>query len=76
MMTRLRALCVLLVILPVRLYQISLSPLMPPVCRFYPSCSQYFILAVEKHGPLWGPCKGIWRICRCNPFSRGGFDPP
>lgn len=60
----------------VRCYQIILSPLLPRVCRFYPSCSEYFILAVKKHGPVRGGCKGVWRVCRCNPFSRGGFDPP
>jgi len=72
----LREILVFLVILPVRMYQAIISPLMPQVCRFYPSCSNYFIQAVQKHGPLRGTCKGLWRICRCNPFSAGGFDPP
>jgi putative membrane protein insertion efficiency factor len=76
MMARLRALGELLLILPVRLYQVCISPLLPDVCRFHPSCSEYFILAVQKHGPLRGACKGVWRVCRCNPFTRGGFDPP
>jgi len=76
MKARLRGLLVLLVIMPVRLYQAVISPLMPKVCRYYPSCSEYFILAVHKHGPLRGACKGVWRVCRCNPFSRGGYDPP
>jgi putative membrane protein insertion efficiency factor len=69
-------LCALVLILLVRLYQVTLSPLLPPVCRFQPSCSEYFILAVRKHGPLRGACKGVWRVCRCNPFCRGGYDPP
>ncbi len=60
----------------VRCYQIVLSPLLPRVCRFYPSCSEYFILAVKQHGPVRGACKGVWRVCRCNPFNRGGYDPP
>jgi putative membrane protein insertion efficiency factor len=60
----------------VRFYQICLRPLLPAVCRFEPSCSEYFILAVRKHGPLWGACKGVWRICRCNPWNPGGHDPP
>jgi putative membrane protein insertion efficiency factor len=60
----------------VRSYQILLRPILPSVCRFEPSCSEYFILAVRKYGPLRGGCKGVWRICRCNPFSRGGIDPP
>jgi putative membrane protein insertion efficiency factor len=60
----------------VRGYQMVLRPVLPAVCRFEPSCSEYFILAVRKYGPLRGACKGAWRICRCNPFCRGGYDPP
>ena len=60
----------------VRFYQFGLRPMLPSVCRFHPSCSEYFILAVNKHGPLRGACKGVWRICRCNPWSPGGYDPP
>jgi hypothetical protein len=66
----------LLLILPVRFYQYCLRPLLPSVCKFHPSCSEYFILAVRKHGPLAGACKGAWRICRCNPWNAGGYDPP
>jgi hypothetical protein len=55
---------------------IVIGPMLPKVCRFYPSCSEYFILAVHKHGPVKGGCKGVWRICRCNPFNPGGYDPP
>ncbi len=60
----------------VRFYQLVMRPVLPAVCRFEPSCSEYFIGAVRKHGPLRGACKGAWRICRCNPFCQGGFDPP
>ncbi len=60
----------------VRAYQALLRPILPAVCRFEPSCSEYFILAVQKYGPLRGACKGAWRICRCNPFCQGGLDPP
>jgi putative membrane protein insertion efficiency factor len=60
----------------VRFYQICLRPVLPSVCRFTPSCSEYFILAVRKDGPIKGGGKGVWRICRCNPFSPGGYDPP
>jgi putative membrane protein insertion efficiency factor len=60
----------------VRFYQVCLRPMLPAVCRFHPSCSEYFILAVNKYGPLRGACKGAWRICRCNPWCQGGFDPP
>jgi putative membrane protein insertion efficiency factor len=60
----------------VRFYQCCIRPVLPPLCRYHPSCSEYFILAVNKYGPLWGACKGAWRICRCNPLARGGYDPP
>jgi putative membrane protein insertion efficiency factor len=65
-----------LLILPVRFYQIVLGPMLPKVCRYYPSCSEYFIEAVKKDGPCKGCVKGIWRICRCGPWSKGGYDPP
>jgi putative membrane protein insertion efficiency factor len=64
----------------VRIYQYTLSPMLSLLfgssCRFQPSCSQYMVLAVQKHGPLRGTAKGIWRICRCHPWSAGGHDPP
>ncbi len=72
----LRRLLSFVVILPVRFYQLVLGPVLPKVCIYHPSCSDYFILAVRKYGPLRGTCKGVWRICRCNPFNRGGYDPP
>ena len=64
-----------LLIAIVRTYQRLLSPLFPPVCRFHPSCSQYFVEAVQLRGALVGACLGLWRILRCNPLSRGGHDP-
>ena len=60
----------------VRIYQWTLSPIIGRQCRFQPTCSHYFIGAVEKYGAVRGSAKGIWRICRCNPFCRGGYDPP
>ena len=60
----------------VRLYQIFLSPLLGRYCRFEPTCSRYFIEAVRKYGAIRGALKGIWRICRCNPWTPGGYDPP
>jgi putative membrane protein insertion efficiency factor len=60
----------------VRLYQGTLSPLLGPRCRFEPSCSAYFILAVRKHGAIRGTFRGLGRICRCHPFHPGGYDPP
>jgi uncharacterized protein len=66
----------LLLIGLVRVYQWTLSPIIGRQCRFQPTCSHYFIGAVEKYGAIRGSLKGIWRICRCNPFCRGGDDPP
>jgi len=57
-------------------YQRLLSPMLGRNCRFQPTCSEYFRQAVEKHGALRGTCRGIGRICRCHPWSRGGWDPP
>jgi putative membrane protein insertion efficiency factor len=57
-------------------YRLCLRPVLPAVCRFEPSCSEYFLLAVRKYGPVRGACKGVGRICRCNPWNRGGYDPP
>ncbi len=62
-------------VLLVRLYQVTLSPLVGRQCRFVPTCSRYFIEAVEKYGAARGALMGLWRILRCNPLSRGGFDP-
>ncbi len=65
-----------LMILAVRGYQLLLSPLLGRNCRFTPSCSEYFILAVKKYGALSGAVRGVLRICRCHPFHPGGYDPP
>ena len=63
------------VVRAIRVYQRFVSPLLPPSCRFSPSCSRYTLLAVRKHGVFKGGLMGAWRILRCNPFSKGGFDP-
>ena len=60
----------------VRCYQRLISPLLGPNCRFHPTCSQYFILAVQKYGLIIGVCKGGWRILKCHPWHPGGYDPP
>jgi putative membrane protein insertion efficiency factor len=60
----------------VRLYQYTLSPLVGRSCRFQPTCSHYFIEAVKKYGALRGTVRGLYRILRCNPLCRGGYDPP
>jgi putative membrane protein insertion efficiency factor len=65
-----------LLISAVRLYQIFLSPVLGRHCRFEPTCSHYFIQAVQKHGAIRGAIQGVWRICRCHPWHPGGYDPP
>jgi putative membrane protein insertion efficiency factor len=60
----------------VRLYQYLVSPMLGQRCRFEPSCSEYFIESVRKHGAIVGTLRGLWRICRCNPWNPGGYDPP
>lgn len=60
----------------VRLYQLLISPLLGRVCRFQPSCSEYFIQAVLKYGLVRGGWRGVRRICRCHPWNPGGYDPP
>ena len=62
-------------ILLVRAYQATLSPIIGRQCRFVPTCSEYFIRAVECHGALRGTLMGLWRVVRCGPWSRGGYDP-
>jgi putative membrane protein insertion efficiency factor len=59
----------------VRGYQYLISPILPPSCRFIPTCSTYTIQAIEKYGVMRGSWLGVRRILRCHPFSRGGYDP-
>lgn len=59
----------------IKLYRYFFSPLIPPSCRFSPSCSQYALEAVARFGPGKGLLLTIWRIVRCNPFHPGGYDP-
>jgi len=65
----------LLLIGLIHLYRLAVSPVLPPSCRFYPTCSQYFIEALHKKGMLLGTAMGLWRLLRCHPFCRGGYDP-
>jgi len=58
-----------------KLYKGMISPLLGPRCRFQPTCSEYFVEAIRKKGVIVGTLKGMWRILRCNPFCRGGYDP-
>ena len=64
-----------LLILPIRFYQRFISPLTPPVCRFTPTCSQYAVEAIRKHGPLKGLWLAVKRIARCRPGGGSGYDP-
>jgi uncharacterized protein len=58
-----------------RTYKRWISPLLPSACRFYPTCSEYMMEAVEKHGVVRGVWMGVRRLSRCHPFREGGFDP-
>lgn len=59
----------------IKFYQKYISPLTPPSCRFYPTCSHYGLEAVEKHGAFKGIWLAILRLSKCHPFHKGGFDP-
>jgi len=59
----------------VRVYQRAISPMLGPHCRFEPTCSEYLIRALRKCGLIKGLALGVWRILRCNPFCKGGYDP-
>jgi putative membrane protein insertion efficiency factor len=59
----------------IRLYQNTISRVLPPSCRFIPSCSQYTYEAIEKHGVLKGSWLGVKRVSRCHPLNPGGYDP-
>ena len=59
----------------IKFYRKQISPMSPPKCKYIPTCSQYAIEAIEKYGVIKGGFKALWRILRCNPFSRGGYDP-
>ena len=58
-----------------RFYQVAISPLLGAHCRYEPSCSEYFIQSVRQRGLLRGVPSGIWRVCRCHPWAKGGYDP-
>jgi len=62
-------------ILLIKAYRIVVSPMLPPRCRHLPTCSEYFIEAVERHGPLGGGYYGLKRVLRCHPWGTSGIDP-
>ena len=59
----------------IKFYQKNISPMKKPCCRFYPTCSQYALEAIQKYGAFKGFFLALWRILRCNPFCKGGYDP-
>jgi putative membrane protein insertion efficiency factor len=59
----------------IRIYQVLLSPLFSPCCRFHPTCSDYAILAIRRHGPFKGSFTALMRLLRCHPLHPGGYDP-
>jgi hypothetical protein len=63
------------VIVLIRVYQYCVSPLLPSMCRFTPTCSRYAVEALQRHGIARGLALAVWRVLRCQPFSRGGYDP-
>jgi putative membrane protein insertion efficiency factor len=65
-----------LLVLLVRLYQVTLSPLFGPSCRFQPSCSRYAVAVLDSHGALRGSGLALRRLLRCHPWNPGGYDPP
>ena len=64
-----------ILIIPIKIYQILISPLLGPHCRFTPTCSQYAVEAIDKHGPIRGIWLAIKRIARCHPWGGCGHDP-
>jgi len=59
----------------IKFYKRAISPYLPPSCRFTPTCSEYAVEAIQKHGAFKGLGLAIWRVLRCNPFGKGGYDP-
>ncbi|NTS76350.1 membrane protein insertion efficiency factor YidD [Catenovulum sp. SM1970] len=74
-MAKIKKICQQTVILPIRFYQVAISPMLGPNCRFTPTCSQYAITAIEKHGIVKGTWLASRRILKCHPNNPGGYDP-
>ena len=64
-----------IIVSAIGLYRRFISPMLPASCRYWPTCSDYTLQAVQKHGVLKGLMMGAWRVARCNPLSKGGIDP-
>ncbi|MBQ0085978.1 MAG: membrane protein insertion efficiency factor YidD [Prevotella sp.] len=74
-MQTIKSVIIWILCLPIHFYRRCISPLIPPSCRFTPTCSEYALEALKKHGPLKGMLLAIWRILRCNPWGGSGYDP-
>lgn len=74
-MSRIRSFFIKVLIAPIRLYRLISPHKGFKSCKYIPTCSEYAIEAINKHGPIKGLLLAIWRVLRCNPFSKGGFDP-
>lgn len=74
-MNRLNKLLCFVFLIPVHVYRKLISPLVPPRCKYYPTCSSYAVQAVMRYGVFRGGWLAVWRLLRCNPWSFGGFDP-
>ena len=72
---KLKYILILPFLIIIRCYRLMISPLLPPSCRFTPTCSAYAEEALKKHGILKGTLLSVWRIVRCQPFCKGGYDP-
>ena len=59
----------------IKFYRKHISPKLPRMCKFYPTCSEYGLIAIERFGPLKGSLLTLWRIIRCSPLTAGGYDP-
>lgn len=59
----------------IKIYQKTISSILPPSCRFIPTCSEYSYEAIKKYGVIKGSLLSVWRVLRCNPFNTGGYDP-
>ncbi len=66
----------MILLVPIFFYQRCISPMFPPTCRFTPTCSQYAVEAIKKHGPFYGLYLAVRRILRCHPWGGSGYDPP
>ncbi len=72
---QMKAVWIWLAIAPIRFYKLFISPILPPACRYSPTCSMYAMEAIRRHGVFRGFFLAVYRLLRCNPFSRGGYDP-